>query len=95
MLVLVLVLMRWTGMATGGDRTPSSTSGGRRWHAGACFPASIQLTKYEAFSVCEVLADAGGILSRLEMQGEASRLGGVIDLLESRLVHASRPFEEN
>ncbi len=82
-------------MATGSDRTPPSTSGGRRWHAGARFPASIQLTKYEAFSVCEVLADAGGILSRLDMQGEASRLGGVIDLLESRLVNASRPFEEN
>jgi hypothetical protein len=29
------------------------------------------------------------------MAREASRLGGVIDLIESRLAGGSRPFEEN
>ena len=62
---------------------------------GGRFPASIQLTKHEAFSVCEALADAGSRLSQLHMVGEASRLGGMIDLIESRLANGSRPFEEN
>ncbi len=66
---------------------------GRR--IGGRFPASIQLTKHEAFAVCQAIADAGCWLNQVDMAREASRLGGVIDLIESRLAGGSRPFEEN
>lgn len=50
------------------------------------FAPSVLLTKAEAFSACQALADADRLLLRAGLASEANALGDLFELLEQRLV---------
>jgi len=50
------------------------------------FGARVILSKEEAFTACQALADAGRMLVRSGGLDEADSLGTLFDLLEERLV---------
>ena len=50
------------------------------------FCPSVVLSKEEAFSACQALADAGRVLVRTGGTDEADSLGSLFVLLEERLV---------
>jgi hypothetical protein len=50
------------------------------------FGVHVILSKEEAFTACQALADAGRILVRSGGLDEADSLGTLFDLLEERLV---------
>ena len=52
------------------------------------FGPSVVLSKEEAFSACQALADAGRALVRTGGTDEADSLGSLFVLLEERLVTA-------
>ncbi len=57
----------------------------------ARFPAWVRLTKREAFSACQALADADRFLLRSGQKEEAAALGDLFELLEDRLSAGWRP----
>jgi hypothetical protein len=54
------------------------------------FASSVRLTKAEAFTLCQALADADRRLVRAGFVEEAGALGDAFELLEDRLVDDGR-----
>ena len=72
--------MHETGSVGAGTRPGPATGG-----ATVTFGPSVVLTKEEAFSACQALADAGRVLVRSGGSVEADTLCSLFVLLEERL----------
>ena len=85
------------GAAQPGSTELAGTEDGRAQQHGATaqregtvpvrFQDSVSLSKGEVFGACQALADADRLLVRTGGRSEASALGDLFELLESRLTH--------